>query len=460
LPGLWRGASECQFGPQDTSSLLGLSVAKDGITVNLTKGQEAALEAIAEIQSAFPAGGGIVRIAGYAGTGKTTLLKVLAEDDHLCVLAPTGKAALRVREATGIDASTVHRWLYIPIEDPQTGTLRFELRDSLAVPPNRLVFVDEASMVSFQMFKDLYWAAQTFEFNLVFLGDGFQLPPVSTDGPNFNIMGPEAPVHIKVQMTEVVRQALDSPIIRASMRCRNLRDNLDFLGTDIPVIGSSELALKGAEMWERGGATICHRNATRHSLNFDIRKQLNRPENYVVANEPLMVLFNDYEIEAYNGEILTTEMAPRMLGNRPYPVRDRFSNETMNMNFYLTSVSTITGTHRVVFADKEVFGQNNNVSMKAIRTAGRELTRNLLIKEREEISGGWVSPDERKNIVGHPVLNVNLGYTLTAHKAQGSEFPEVLVVVEPSIRPHTEEGRRWLYTALTRAKKKAMVCWM
>jgi ATP-dependent exoDNAse (exonuclease V) alpha subunit len=428
--------------------------------VNLTQGQVEAIRAVEAVQVSHPQGGGVVVISGYAGTGKTTCLGVLGEEERLTVLAPTGKAAMRVREATGMDASTIHRWLYTTVEDPNTGRLSFEVKDSLAVPRSKLVFVDEASMVGIKIFSDLWRAAKKFDFNLVFLGDGFQLPPVAEDdGPIFNLLAPDAPFHYRVQMNEVVRQALDSPIIRASMRCRDLRDNLSFLGTDIPVVDAKDLVAKGVETWRQGGAVICHRNVTRHSLNNDIRRSLGHGDQ-VVAGEPLMVLFNNYEIDAYNGEILTVDSSPRMLGSRPYPVRDRHANETMNMTFYRTTVHTVTGEHQVAFADKEVFGQSAPIGMKAIRLAGKDLTRNLKVKEQEEISGGWVDTSTRQQIAPDPVINANLGYALTAHKAQGSEFPTALVALEGSVRLHSEEGRRWVYTSLTRAKRTATVCWL
>src|SRR5262252_8195572 len=93
----------------------------------------------------------VARIDGFAGTGKTFLIRELADRYGLpTVLTPTGKAALRVCEATGIPAMTAHRFLYEPSEDPKTGKPIFTLKplwgDAMADMTGRLVLVDEASM--------------------------------------------------------------------------------------------------------------------------------------------------------------------------------------------------------------------------------------------------------------------------------------------------------------------------
>jgi ATP-dependent exoDNAse (exonuclease V) alpha subunit len=69
-------------------------------------------------------------ITGFAGTGKTTLIRELADSyGEPKVLAPTGKAALRVGQATGIFAGTIHKFLYEPTEDPKTGEPVFKMKD-------------------------------------------------------------------------------------------------------------------------------------------------------------------------------------------------------------------------------------------------------------------------------------------------------------------------------------------
>jgi ATP-dependent exoDNAse (exonuclease V) alpha subunit len=430
--------------------------------MNLTKGQELALSAIAEVKKSHPDGGGVVRISGYAGTGKTTLLKTLAEGNKILVLTPTGKAAMRVTEVVGSRAiaMTVQRWLYHTTEDAMTGKLLTQVKDSVVLPSNDLIFIDEASMVTFDMYKDLYRAAQKFNLNLVYLGDGFQLPPVEfkENFKSFNIFSPDTPANYTVQMTEVVRQAQDNPVIKASMEIRDMRSDMETL-SGLPTILIKDLEPKAAEVFNSGGATICHKNVTRKNLNLSIRKQLGIVGEHPQKGEPLMILQNNYGLDVYNGEIVTVLDQPWLLGDKPVAVTDRFRNESRNFWFYRTRIETPNGPASVSFADREVMGDSGNVGFRFIRKAGMDLSRTLTINDLRQ-SGQVLSMNDLNEITGLPVISANLGYALTAHKAQGSEFPTTLVCIEDSIRLHSPEGRRWLYTAVTRSKISVFTCWM
>ena len=70
------------------------------------------------------------------------------------------------------------------------------------------------------------------------------------------------------------------------------------------------------------------------------------------------------------------------------------------------------------------------------------------------------SLDELEGARRPALLSANLGYCLTAHKAQGSEWPVVVVYIDPGIRTRTIDGRRWLYTAITRAQQQALICYL
>lgn len=430
--------------------------------MNLTKGQELALSAISEVQKSHPDGGGIVRISGFAGTGKTTLLKTVAEGSKILVLAPTGKAAMRVNEVVGsrAEAMTIQRWLYNTVEDFQTGKLSTTLRDAVQLPSKRTIFIDEASMVTFGLFGDLYRAAKKFNLNLVYLGDGFQLPPVEfkENLKSFNIFSPDTPANYTVEMTEVVRQALDNPIIRASMEIRDPRSNLETL-SKLPTIPVAALESKAASVFNSGGATICHKNTTRNQLNLSIRKELGIVGDHPKKGEPLMILKNDYGLDVYNGEIVTVLDEPALQGDQPVAVVDRFTNESKNFWFYQTRIETPDGGRQVWFADREVMGDAGNVGFRFIRRAGMDKSRSAVINEMKA-AGHVFTMSELKDITGPSVISANLGYALTAHKAQGSEFPTSLVVIEGSIRLHATEGRRWLYTALTRSKNSVVTCWI
>jgi len=421
--------------------------------MKLTAGQEAAIQAVRDLKKTHPEGGGVGVISGYAGTGKTTLIKILGDEwDDQFVLTPTGKAAVRVREATGLKAKTIHRWQYEPEEDEETGDVTFKHREigTVEIPSSGVLIIDEASMVGFDVFSDLYSYAKRLQLNIVLIGDGFQLPPVEPEviKQKFSVFSPDFPANFKVQLTEVLRQALDSPIIRVSMKVRTENFAEDALG-ELETVVPSQLYPEALTVWENEGATISHRNITRHQINNGIRKIKGFPD-VPQLHEPLLVTKNNYALDVYNGEIMPMLLKPFKLNRLPYPVTDRYRNASTFIDYYITEIMTPWGKKNVLIADKEAFGTMGDVSVYASKKAARKL-----------IDTWYGHPDKEDTDGKRPVyLNANLGYALTAHKSQGSEFGNVLVVMEPTIRLNSLEGRRWCYTAITRSKKKLKICWL
>ncbi len=381
----------------------------------------------------------IAIITGYAGTGKTTTLKMLAKTFGTpTVLAPTGKAALRVTEATGLRASTVHRFLYTAETDPKTGAPVFVLRDvyDMAGYRGSLIVVDESSMVGKDLWADLNAMSRVAGFKLLLMGDTFQLPPVTKSGEEpFNVLDWDTPY--KAHLTEIHRQALDSPILRASMLLREGRPEFEAMKLLTP-IGASKVIDQIIDSRTRGGAAICHTNARRHSVNNRVRETLGYISKTLHDGEPLLVTQNNYSLDRYNGEVidfLSWDHQPEW----NQIVSDRYTTSSLEMNFGIGNIDA-GGGHRdsAMLSPDEICGRTDgsNVGNWAIRKFSRYAYEN--IGDRDEAP---------------PYLHCNYGYALTVHKSQGSEWPEVLLVLDDSMdRMPAMLRRRWLYTAVTRGK--------
>jgi len=182
-----------------------------------TPHQDSALKAVADWLKQKPGRNGtpqVFRLFGYAGTGKTTLARHIAEgvDGEVKFAAFTGKAALVMRNKGCDNASTIHSLIYrareTGVEQPS-----FELWDDAPASKAKLIVIDECSMVDAELGRDLI----SFDCPVLVLGDPAQLPPIQGGG-FFTDGEPDA------MLTEVHRQAQNDPIVRMSMDIREGRE--------------------------------------------------------------------------------------------------------------------------------------------------------------------------------------------------------------------------------------------
>src|SRR3954449_8744277 len=175
--------------------------------------QDAALKSVSEWLKAKPGGRNtplVFRLFGYAGTGKTTLARHIAEhvDGKVLFAAFTGKAALVMRSKGCQGASTIHSLIYRTLESG-AEIPSFELWDDAPASKAKLIVIDECSMVDAELGRDL----MSFDVPVLVLGDPAQLPPIQGGG-FFTDAQPDA------MLTEVHRQARNDPIVRLPMAIR------------------------------------------------------------------------------------------------------------------------------------------------------------------------------------------------------------------------------------------------
>jgi exodeoxyribonuclease-5 len=363
--------------------------------------QDAALVAVSDWLKARPGTGNtpqVFRLFGYAGTGKTTLARHLADsvEGKVSYAAFTGKAALVMRSKGCGGASTIHSLIYKARESGEEAP-NFELWDEAPASKAKLIVIDECSMVDAELGRDLL----SFGIPLLVLGDPAQLPPIQGAG-FFTSAEPDA------MLTEVHRQAKDDPIVRLSMLVRE--------GERLEPgrYGDSEVVLRGDFDPDRvleADQILVGRNNTRRAYNTRLRERLGREEGLPVAGDKLVCLRNNRKKALFNGGLWT--------------VKERAAGR---------SGSVIT--MRIV-PDADFSGAA--LGVKGVKVSVR----------RECFLGGIEDFDwpQRKKYD-----EFDYGYVLTVHKSQGSQWDDVVLFDESFA--FQDSRARWLYTGITRAAKK------
>lgn len=373
-------------------------------------------------------------LSGYAGTGKTTLIRhcitntlKLEPDKSAAFVTPTGKAAT-VLIRKGISATTLHRLIYQSIATEKeielngkkikVEALSFKRRESIE-KSIKLIVLDEASMVPDSVLYDL----AEFGVKLLLCGDNAQLPPV--EGFNSCLQSPD------FTLKTIVRQQLDNPIIKLSELARE-GQYIPFgrYGDSVSVMPKRAFTGERRKNYLlRADQIICGINKTRSAVNEEIRTLLGRgalPE----TGDKLICTINNWE-QFIDGE-LRFNLVNGIIGTAYDPFYDGSSG--IGFMQFKPDFSDEYCPEAIPF-DTGIF------------TDGRYRYRHGDYFEKF---------DEDGELAGAFTLNrFEYGYCISCHKAQGSEFDNVVVFDESYA--FREDKSRWLYTAITRARKKLIL---
>lgn len=412
-------------------------------------------------------------LVGAAGTGKTTVMRSLLASvrGRLTYLAcPTWKAALRLSEVTGHPAVSIHRLIYgpplekpKPVEKAKTATARpeedeeedlvFHLDpDNIygKLPRGSLVVVDEASMVNERVHADLMRVARVNACQVLWVGDREQLEPVrGTWGPD--LANPTA------ALTTVHRQAAGSSVLGLATAIRENRIRR-FEGYDAKCRWEKRFTDRDVtdffrETFGAGDAAavaLTYTNKERRRLNRLARRALGLTGVALRPGEPLLSFANKGGL--VNGEVVhvvsVMPQAPPLLADT-------------EVNAWTVRISQ-GGIVREVYVCPDSLCPTDKGKNERTKALYEELD-----KVRDRLRDPWSWGDTLdsqatlKREAGR-IVEVEHGYASTVHKAQGSQWPHVLVVVDGAFRNAIErEGadfaRRWLYTAATRAEERLII---
>lgn len=370
--------------------------------------------------------GGVLIITGGPGTGKTTtintIIKIFKEQGKDVVLAaPTGRAAKRMTEATGHPAQTIHRLLGISFISENSRAQRF-LKDEDDPIEADVIIVDESSMMDILLMNSLLKAVNV-GTRIIFVGDVDQLPSVGAGNVLKDIIKSE--IVKTVRLKEIFRQAQESAIVINAHRINNgeepvLNDkNKDFFFVKRADARDVVQAVKELIVKRLPSFTKCD------------------PLNDIQVLTPMRKgMLGVYEL---NKELQKTLNPPsvkkseKVIGTNIFRQGDKVMQIKNNYNMVWKSID-ITG--KVIDQDMGVFNGDCGF-IKDINEYAEEVT--VVFDENRVVKYDFTQLDE-----------LDLAYSVTIHKSQGSEYPIVIVPVHSG--PPMLLSRNLLYTAVTRAK--------
>ncbi|MDE0330986.1 MAG: ATP-dependent RecD-like DNA helicase [Nitrospinae bacterium] len=379
------------------------------------------------------------RIFGYAGTGKTTMLRSLLSGitGDKVHAAFTGKAAMVMRK-NGIPATTIHSMAYRPVppnkkkcdellEAAKLATdkaektalyaqlsearkISFELKtkEESVLSDAVILVLDEVSMVGYDMRSDL----ESFDVPTLVLGDPGQLPPIKGKGAYIGGT-PDA------LLTEIHRQAKDNPLIELATKARNGIPLVSGEFGTSKVVG--QIGVKFTELLEYD-QVLCGKNATRKTLNTSMRMALGRQDQsiYPVEGEKIICLAND-RVRKDNGE----------------------------------HVAIFNGGMGEVLK----VGDEDMTSIKLlVLMEGHE--KSFWVRALKAHFDSYYNPDVLKEVKWwdkRDTQEFDFGYAITVHKAQGSQWDTVALYDDKFLSWKLQERNKWLYTAITRAAESVAI---
>ena len=471
----------------------------------LTKGQDSLIE---ELEIFLSDDSSCFLLKGYAGTGKTFMMKGLtdylaANNRTFKIAAPTGRAAKVISQKTKQRAYTLHKTIYSgkdlkefktkDVDGTETYKFYYELKNN-EDPANTVFIVDESSMIS-----NVYSEGEFFRFGsgyllndfiqyvnidnndhnkkIIFIGDNAQLPPV-----NMNFSPALDAKYLKdvcsivakeYELTEVVRQKTESGILFNATKIRQAIKANSFSSLDVETQFPDINKTKHEELLEKyllacdnkiddETIIIAYSNNSVKEYNDFVRNHFFPNQKFLTPGDKVILVNNNYnyqEIELLNGDFgKIIEVAPEIESRTI-----RLKNKNKEGKVIEKDVNLSFRDVVIVFTDNDQI--KHNIQCKIIE--------NLLYSDKRDLSSDELKAiyidfkirndklkpgtkefkDALRSDKYFNALRIKFGYAVTCHKAQGGEWKNTFLNCKTSMGYFNSQYFRWLYTGITRASE-------
>ena len=435
-------------------------------------------------------------LCGYAGTGKTTMVKVIA--DYLCqtrdvlLMAPTGRAARVLSEKTNKEARTIHRSIY------QKGHVEVKRVKDVADSEYKFFFpviknenggnlvciVDEASMVCSRKIEHELFAFGTdnlmddlltfvrpsFGGKIIFVGDPAQLPPVGesvSNALNVDFFKAKGLKVMGTELTEVLRQKADSVILKNAMMIRDIlkKDKRNYMvfeekEGDVETLKAEEFLSRYLEYRKESGkhdsVVICFSNKAASWYNKEIRRSLYGGDVPLRVDDILLIGQNNYRLGRMNGDFVRVLSVGERI-RQTAPVYSQIGGEKkrvlITLNFVQVTVPDGQGVPMPCMLLEDLLTSDSaTISIDE----NRALYINFCMRNPQFKQGSESFVDALMADVFYNAIRAKYGYAVTGHKCQGGEWGKVFVDYTDRTGLN-DDCLRWAYTATTRAQRTLFV---
>lgn len=401
-------------------------------------------------------------IVGYAGTGKSTLvsevIKSLCYGYNISVTSPTHKAnqvLSGMLQKAGVDKDdaevcTIHSFLGLKlVYEKNKQVLKHDPKSKNSTRITDVLIVDECSMIGTTLFQHLITQLHRVRRAIIFIGDSCQLPPVEEDaGTPKDSLSPTFEFGTKYELTQVLRQAMDNPIIRLAT---SIRECIGTQNDPMQYVVDSECSnimhVQDDDSFLEAYYQYVKANSVSMLYNNVMDNKIISYTNFNVDMSNIIIrkmLFDQSEDELVQGEPIVFDTSTE---NCPYMVQQMIQCPEVRKESWMGidcwQMKLPNGRHILAVGPESKLDLNDKLKVLVDRINNKE--KNPFTKKPYMWQDYYLIKD-KINVVNYP-------YATTAHKSQGSTFDNIWFDLNHIERIQDNDTKcRILYTALTRPR--------